>query len=51
LRALRIDGDGRLTDERNFDSDNPGEIVSFNQDNDGEIYVVSLAGPVFRLTG
>jgi glucose/arabinose dehydrogenase len=51
LRALRIDGNGQVTDEQNYASDNAGEIVSFNQDNDGEIYVVSLAGPIYRLTG
>jgi glucose/arabinose dehydrogenase len=51
VRALRIDGDGQVTDERSFDDANVSEIVSFNEDNNGEIYVVSLGGSVSRLTG
>ena len=51
VRAVRVADDGQVTDERSFDDANQGEIVSFNQDNDGEIYVVSLQGPIFRLTG
>jgi glucose/arabinose dehydrogenase len=51
VRAIRVADDGQVTDERSFDEANHGEIVSFGQDNDGEIYVVSLQGPIFRLTG
>jgi glucose/arabinose dehydrogenase len=51
VRAIRIDGRGQVTDERSFGEASVSEIVSMNQDNDGEIYVVSLGGGVFRLTG
>jgi glucose/arabinose dehydrogenase len=50
VRALRLT-DGQVSDERSFDDANQPEIVSLNQDNDGEIYVVSLQGPIFRLAG
>ncbi|MBA2730609.1 MAG: PQQ-dependent sugar dehydrogenase [Euzebyaceae bacterium] len=47
IRALRVDG--RDVDQSvSLDVGAPA-VVSFGQDNDGELYVLSLEGPVYRL--
>ncbi|HEX6237018.1 MAG TPA: PQQ-dependent sugar dehydrogenase [Acidimicrobiales bacterium] len=47
LRALRAD-DGGLTDEHTFDV-SLGNPASFGTDGDGEVYALSLGGPILRL--
>lgn len=47
LRAIRQDG-GRVVDERIFDVE-VSSLVSFGVDDDGEVYAVSLDGPIYRL--
>jgi glucose/arabinose dehydrogenase len=49
-RAIRV-VDGQVTDERSFDDFSQSEIVSFGQDDAGEVYMVSLSGPIYRLEG
>jgi glucose/arabinose dehydrogenase len=51
MRAVRIASDKSVSEERSFDDASSSEIVSINQDNDGEVYVVSLGGKVYRLAG
>jgi glucose/arabinose dehydrogenase len=48
LRAIRADG-GQTVDERTFDDVSGDALVSFGTDAAGEVYVVSLEGPIFRL--
>jgi glucose/arabinose dehydrogenase len=48
IRALALDGDD-VGDEREFDAQVP-ELVSFGEDARGELYALSLSGPVYRLT-
>jgi glucose/arabinose dehydrogenase len=47
LRALRVQ-DGEVTEERTFDA-HVDELVSFTEDGDGEVYVLSLGGGIYRL--
>ncbi|MFE9459552.1 PQQ-dependent sugar dehydrogenase [Streptomyces californicus] len=47
LRTLRIE-DGRVTDEGDLGV-NGGEVISFAQGGDGELYVLNIAGTVFRV--
>jgi hypothetical protein len=47
LRAVRQEG-GSVNDERVFDG-TVAELVSFGVDNTGEVYAVSLGGPIYRL--
>jgi glucose/arabinose dehydrogenase len=47
LRALDVSGDEPR--EVSFDDSEVGNLVSFGQDNDGEVYAVSLDGPIYRL--
>ena len=47
LRAVLADGD-RITDERDFDAEVP-QLASFGEDASGELYALSLSGPVYRL--
>jgi hypothetical protein len=49
LRAIRADAHGKVTEERKFDGVGGDEVVSFGQDNGGDVYVVSLQGPVSRI--
>lgn len=46
LRALDVSGDEAR--EVTFDAE-VGNLVSFGQDNEGEVYAVSLDGPIYRL--
>ncbi len=48
LRALRLGADGKVADERplGVEIDRP---ISFGQDDDGELYVLSQGGAVLRL--
>lgn len=48
IRALVLD-DGEVTQERTFDLQ-VSNLVSFGQDARGELYALSLAGPIFRLS-
>jgi glucose/arabinose dehydrogenase len=48
VRAIVVDDAGNLVDETRFDLDAP-RVVSFAEDADGEVYVLSLAGTVWRL--
>jgi glucose/arabinose dehydrogenase len=48
IRGLVLDN-GEITDKREFAATVP-QIVSFGEDARGELYALSLAGPVFRLT-
>ncbi len=47
LRALRA-RDGQTVEERTFDAAG-GELVSFGEDAAGEVYVLSLNGPIYRV--
>jgi glucose/arabinose dehydrogenase len=47
LRGLQLDGD-TIIDERTWDVIH-GQVVSFGQDNDGEIFVLLESGPVLKL--
>jgi len=47
IRALRLDG-REVEQSVSLDIAAPA-VVSFGQDNDGELYVLSLEGPVYRL--
>lgn len=47
IRALRADG-GQTVDDRTFDAE-ASEPVAFGVDSAGEVYVLSLAGPIHRI--
>jgi glucose/arabinose dehydrogenase len=47
VRALRV-RDGQVTEERTFDA-HVDQLVSFNEDADGEVYALSLLGGIYRL--
>lgn len=47
VRALDVSGDEPR--EMSFDDTEVGNLVSFGQDNDGDVYAVSLDGPIYRL--
>jgi glucose/arabinose dehydrogenase len=47
LRALRA-SDGEVTDEHTFDA-RLDELASFGEDADGEVYVLSLGGTIYRI--
>jgi glucose/arabinose dehydrogenase len=47
VRAIVLDGN-EVVDERVFDAQVP-ELVSFGEDASGELYALSLSGPVYRL--
>jgi glucose/arabinose dehydrogenase len=47
VRAARVSG-GRVADQRDLGTDVPG-LSSFGVDADGELYAMSLSGPVYRL--
>jgi glucose/arabinose dehydrogenase len=47
VRAARVSG-GRVADQRDLGTDVPG-LSSFGVDGDGELYAMSLSGPVYRL--
>ncbi len=47
LRTLRIE-DGRVTEEGDLGV-NGGEVISFAEGGDGELYVLNIAGSVFRV--
>jgi hypothetical protein len=40
--------DGTLADERVFGAEGTG-LVSFGEDEAGEVYVLSLNGPIYRI--
>jgi glucose/arabinose dehydrogenase len=48
LRALRVEG-GQVADDRIFEGVDVPQLVSFGEDNEGELYAVSLSGPILRL--
>jgi glucose/arabinose dehydrogenase len=48
IRALRTSGD-QTTEEHTYTEARATNVVSFGVDNNGEVYVVSLDGPVYRL--
>jgi glucose/arabinose dehydrogenase len=47
IRAVRV-ADGALADERVFGAEGTG-LVSFGEDEAGEVYVLSLNGPIYRI--
>jgi glucose/arabinose dehydrogenase len=47
IRAVRV-ADGTLADERVFGAEGTG-LVSFGEDEAGEVYVLSLNGPIYRI--
>ena len=47
IRAVRAAG-GQTVDQRTFDASG-GDLVSFGTDAAGEVYVLSLEGPIYRL--
>jgi glucose/arabinose dehydrogenase len=47
IRALRA-RDGQTVEERTFDAE-AGALVSFGEDAAGEVYVLSLDGPIYRI--
>ena len=48
IRALAL-ADGKVTLDRDLTEVLSGQAVSFGEDAEGEVYVLSLAGPVLRL--
>jgi glucose/arabinose dehydrogenase len=48
LRALKVDDDRRAEAFRELDVEVPS-LVSINRDEEGEVYLLSLDGPVYRL--
>ena len=44
VRAIRIDGDGKVTDEARYEDATAEQLVSFGTDNGGDLYVVALGG-------
>jgi hypothetical protein len=49
VRALGVEG-GRVVGQRSLGVETgPASLVSFAEDADGELYVLSLDGPVYRL--
>ncbi|MBN2624443.1 MAG: PQQ-dependent sugar dehydrogenase [Acidimicrobiales bacterium] len=48
LRGLRA-ADGEVTEEHTFESAEGSELVSFGQDAEGELYVLSLDGAISRI--
>jgi len=50
VRAIRIDGSGKVVDEAHYKDAEVQQLVSFGVDNGGDAYVVGLgAGQVFRI--
>jgi glucose/arabinose dehydrogenase len=47
IRGIRA-RDGAVTEERVFDAE-AGDLVSFAEGTDGEVYVLSLAGQIYRI--
>ena len=48
IRSFRYDG-GAVTDERRWELPDAAQVSGFGQDSDGELYVVSLGGRVFKI--
>jgi hypothetical protein len=48
IRAIVLDGN-EVTARRQFDAEVPA-LVAFGEDSRGELYALSLSGPVYRLT-
>ncbi|HEX6420600.1 MAG TPA: PQQ-dependent sugar dehydrogenase [Acidimicrobiales bacterium] len=48
IRALRASG-GATVEERTYDDLEGSELVSFGEDGEGEVYVLSIAGPIYRI--
>src|SRR5690606_2514954 len=48
IRALRA-SDGATVEERTYDDVEGSDVVSFGEDGDGEVYVLSIAGPIYRI--
>jgi glucose/arabinose dehydrogenase len=48
VRALAVDADGEVVEQADLGVDG-GQVVSFGQDLDGELYVLDLDGTVYRL--
>ena len=47
IRALRAEG-GQTIEDRTFDAEGSA-LVSFGEDPAGEVYVLSLDGPIYRI--
>ena len=47
MRAMAVDGN-QVTDRATL-SDQPEQVVSFGTDADGELYVVSIGGTIYRI--
>jgi hypothetical protein len=47
INAL-VQQDGRVVDQRTFAAEVP-QLASFGEDGNGELYALSLDGPVYRL--
>jgi glucose/arabinose dehydrogenase len=47
IRGIRVDG-GRVSEQKVFDAEGDS-LVSFGVDTAGEVYVLSLDGPIYRL--
>lgn len=48
IRALAVGASGQVVDERSLGVDG-GRVVAFAEDRDGEVYVLSLDGAVYRI--
>jgi hypothetical protein len=48
IRALAVDEAGEVVEQAELGVA-AGQVVSFGQDADGELYVLDLGGPVYRL--
>jgi glucose/arabinose dehydrogenase len=48
LRGLRVDS-GKLSEQKVFEGASAANLVSFGTDSAGEVYVLSLDGPIYRL--
>ena len=49
LRSFRLSSGGTATDHREWEVGNLGLVLSFGEDADGELYVLSSNGSVYRL--
>ena len=50
LRSFRF-SNGSIQDETEWDVGAVGQVLSFGQDRDGELYVLAAAGRVYRISG
>jgi glucose/arabinose dehydrogenase len=50
IKSFRYEA-GRVTDRRDWQTDNLGHVVSFGEDASGEVYILTESGRVWRISG